>query len=150
MGVAVSLEYVRELKPETCVSEVRKTIHYDEQMKQYITQNSVKPMSTAHESYKNIVNKPEFIINLKKFMKRNKKKQKEQIQGAYKMFKTVRGSIFTKEEIGHNPSVCKALNLNKRKRVKSSYLMQAIKQPNSEDLRVVQINNPKPTYSLKT
>lgn len=74
MGVAVSLEYVRELKPETCVSEVRKTIHYDEQMKQYITQNSVKPMSTAHESYKNIVNKPEFIINLKKFMKRNKKK----------------------------------------------------------------------------
>ena len=33
MGVAVSLEYVRELKPETCVSEVRKTIHYDEQMK---------------------------------------------------------------------------------------------------------------------
>lgn len=34
-------------------------------------------MSRAHEPDKNIVNKPEFIINLKKFMKRNKKKQKE-------------------------------------------------------------------------
>lgn len=65
MGVAVSQEYVKELKPETCVSEVRKTIHYDDQMKQYITQNSFKAMSTAYESEKTIVNKPDFIINLK-------------------------------------------------------------------------------------
>ena len=65
MGVAVSYEYVKELKPETCVSEVRKTIHYDDQMKQYITQNSFKAMSTAYESEKTIVNKPDFIINLK-------------------------------------------------------------------------------------
>ena len=80
LGGQCTKDYINNLQPDNCNSEIRKQVHHDIQMKQFIAQNPIRLRQSEDSGQKKemmIVNKPEYIVNLDLLMRQISKKQKE-------------------------------------------------------------------------
>ena len=70
----MSKKYIENLVPQTCSSEFRKEVNFNDEMNKYIHANKSGNSLSLRSQAATIVKKPEFIVDLNHISKKIKRK----------------------------------------------------------------------------